>query len=187
MPKAPTSMQIPQSVIQLLPLALTPLAALVPNGIQRGIVLGLAGLYFGGFVVLPNIPSVRMKKLEKHINETVELHAIAIREVDTNPRFVTETSLRLAQIRISESVLRSRMLGARDITWTEYIEHIRCLSFHIGECQREVRDVRTAILTTLESNRQRRYKEDIAQRRTTLDTVFQRGSGRIQKYPTGIV
>ncbi|KAJ7777937.1 hypothetical protein DFH07DRAFT_766158 [Mycena maculata] len=138
---------MPELIIQLLPLALTPPAALVPSGVQRGIVMGFAGLYFGGFVVLPNTPSVRMKKLEKYINETVDLHAIAIREVDRNPRFVTETSLRLAQIRLSESVIRSRMLGARDITAMEYIKHLRCLSFCIGGCQREVRDVRTSILS----------------------------------------
>jgi hypothetical protein len=88
---------MPDLIVQLLPLALTPLAALVPTGIQRWLILTLAALYFGGFVVLPNLPSVRLKKLEKYIDETVQVHAIAVQELEKDPRFVTETSLRVAR------------------------------------------------------------------------------------------
>jgi hypothetical protein len=88
---------MPELILQLLPLALTPLAALVPNGIQRCVVLAFAALYFGVFVVLPNLPSVRLKKLEQYIEETVNIHAIAVQELDKYPRFITETSLKLAQ------------------------------------------------------------------------------------------
>lgn len=86
-----------QLIIQMLPLALTPLAALVPNGIQRYTILGLAALYFGACVVLPNLPSARMKKLEQYIDETAKIHAVVVRELDKNPRFIAEASLRLAQ------------------------------------------------------------------------------------------
>ncbi|KAJ6591199.1 hypothetical protein DFH09DRAFT_1273846 [Mycena vulgaris] len=163
---------MPELILQLLPLALTPLAALVPKGIQRCIILGLAVVYFSGFVVRPNLPSVRMKKLEKYIDETVKIHTIAIRELQESPRFTTEASLRLAQVKFSESVMRSKILAAKDIAWKEYIQYLRFLSFHISQCQENVQDIRNLILVTLESNRQRRYMEDIAQRRTTLETVF---------------
>ena len=88
---------MPDLILQLLPLVLTPLAALVPKGTQRCIILGLAALYFSAFVVRPNLPSVRMRKLEGDIAETVKIHAIAVQELDRNPRFTTEASLRLAQ------------------------------------------------------------------------------------------
>ncbi|KAJ7120970.1 hypothetical protein C8R44DRAFT_787096 [Mycena epipterygia] len=163
----------------MLPLALTPLAALVPNGIQRYIILALAALYFGACVVLPNLPSSRMKKLEQYIDETAKIHAMAVRELDKNPRFIAEASLRLAQVKFAESVLRSKTLGAKDIPWKQYAQYLRCLSLHIGACQRDVHDIRASLLVSihsLECNRQRRYTEDITQRRTTLDTVFLGGS-----------
>ena len=88
---------MPDLIVQLLPLALTPLAALVPNGIQRCIILAFATLYFGGLVVLLNLPSVRLRKLEQYIEETVKIRATAVQELERNPRFVIETGLRLAQ------------------------------------------------------------------------------------------
>ncbi|KAJ7120969.1 hypothetical protein C8R44DRAFT_787091 [Mycena epipterygia] len=160
----------------MLPLALTPLAALVSNGIQRYIILALSALYFGTCVVLPNLPSARMKKLEQYIDETAKIHAVAVRELDKNPRFIAEASLRLAQVKFAESVLRSKTLGAKDIPWKQYAKYLRCLSLHISACQRDVHDIRASLLMTLECNRQRRYTEDITQRRTTLDTAFLGGS-----------
>ncbi|KAJ7847650.1 hypothetical protein B0H13DRAFT_1907221 [Mycena leptocephala] len=165
---------MPELILQLLPLALTPLAALVPNVVQRCIILAFVAFYFGVFVVLPNLrlPSVRLKKLEQYIEETMKIHAIAVQELERNPRFISETSLKLAHIKLSESVLRTKMLGGKDIIWKKYVQHLRGLLFHIGECQRDVQDIRTSILMVLECNRQRRYTEDIAQRRSTLDTTF---------------
>ncbi|KAJ7701841.1 hypothetical protein B0H17DRAFT_1044905 [Mycena rosella] len=167
---------MPELIFQLLPLALTPLAAVVPNGVQRCIILGLAVLYFGVFVVRPNLPSVRMKKLEQYIDETVNMHAISVQELDKNPRFTAEASWRLAKIKFSESVLRSKTLAAKQIAWKDYIQYLRWLSSHIAKCQDDVQDIRTLILATLESNRQRRYMDDIVQRQTTLETVFVSGS-----------
>ncbi|KAJ7507371.1 hypothetical protein B0H11DRAFT_201745 [Mycena galericulata] len=166
---------MPELFLQLLPLALAPLVALVSNGIQRGIILGLAGAYIGWLVLRLNLPNVRMQKLEKYIEDTIEIHATAVRELERDPRFVTETGLRLAQVKLYESVLRSKQISGKDIGWKGYLKHLRCLSFHIGECQREVQNVRTLILATLESSRQRGYKEDIIQRQTTLDTMYLRG------------
>ncbi|KAJ6588553.1 hypothetical protein B0H19DRAFT_1248194 [Mycena capillaripes] len=163
---------MPELIFQLLPLALTPLTALVPNGIQRCIVLALAALYFGGFVVLPNIPSVRLKKLEQYIEETAKIHAIAVQELDKDPRFVTEMSLRLAQVKLSESFLRTKTFNGKNVAWKRYAQYLRGLFFHIGDCQKDVHGIRMSMLMALECNRQRRYTEDIAQRQSTLDTAF---------------
>ncbi|KAJ7026540.1 hypothetical protein C8F04DRAFT_1267909 [Mycena alexandri] len=163
---------MPDLVLQLLPLALAPLAALVPNGVQRGIIFTAAGLYFGGFVVLPNLPSAKMKNLERSIEDTVQIHATAVRELEKNPRFVTELSLRLVQLKFAESTIRSKILTSKDIAWRGYVQHLRGLSVHISECERDARDIRTVALMALECNRQTRYAEDIAQKRTILDTAF---------------
>ncbi|KAJ7792245.1 hypothetical protein B0H14DRAFT_3499447 [Mycena olivaceomarginata] len=139
---------MPDLIVQLLPLALTPLAALVPTGIQRWLILTLAALYFGGFVVLPNLPSVRLKKLEKYIDETVQVHAIAVQELEKDPRFVTETSLRVARIKLSESILRTKTLSGKDVAWKKYAQHLRGLSFHVDECQKDVQEIRMSILVS---------------------------------------
>ncbi len=88
---------MPELIVQLLPLALTPLAALVPENTQRYAILAFAALYFCVAIVLPNLPGIRLKKLERYIEETVKIHAIAVEDLDSNPHFITETSLRLAQ------------------------------------------------------------------------------------------
>ncbi|KAJ7757135.1 hypothetical protein B0H16DRAFT_679273 [Mycena metata] len=166
------TLHMSELVLQFLPLVLAPLAALVPNGVQRYIILALVALSFGAFVVKPNLPSIRMKKLKQFVEETVEIHAVAIKELEKHPRFVTETSLRLAQLRLSESSLRSKMLSSKDVKWRECVRHLRGLSCNISECQRNAQDIQTAIQMALECTRQRRYTEDIAHRRTTLDTAF---------------
>ncbi|KAJ7614621.1 hypothetical protein DFH06DRAFT_1129201 [Mycena polygramma] len=159
-------------VFQLLPLALTPLAALVPQGIQRSIILALTTLYFAGFVVLPNLPTVRLRKLEQYIEETFRVHAVAAQELEKDPRFVVEMSLRLAQVKFSESDLRMKTLDSEDIPWRKYPQHLRGLSFRLSECQRDIRDIHMSILIALERNRQRTYTEDVLRKQTTLDTAF---------------
>ncbi|KAJ7792252.1 hypothetical protein B0H14DRAFT_2932011 [Mycena olivaceomarginata] len=150
---------MPDLTVQLLPLALTPLAAVVPNGIQRWVILTLAALYFGGIC-------------QQYIDETVKVHAIAVQELEKDPRFVTETSLRVARIKLSESILRTKTLSGKDVAWKKYAQHLRGLSFHVDECQKDVQEIRIAILMTLECNRQQRFTEDIAQRRAILDKAF---------------
>ncbi|KAJ6618718.1 hypothetical protein B0H10DRAFT_1947347 [Mycena sp. CBHHK59/15] len=162
---------MPDLLAQLLPLAPTPLVAFIPSNTVRYIALGFAVVYFGGCVVRPGLPSVKMKQLEEYIEETSKIYAKAIRELERNPLFAAQAGLQLAQVKFSESVLRSKTLGAKDVAWRDYFEHLRCLSFYIDECQRQAREL------ALEADRQKRYMEDIAQRRTTLDTTaFPRGS-----------
>ncbi|KAJ7846107.1 hypothetical protein B0H14DRAFT_2584393 [Mycena olivaceomarginata] len=158
---------MPDLTVQLLPLALTPLAAVVPNGIQRWVILTLAALYFGGFVVLPNLPSVKLKKLEQYIDETVKIHAIAVQELEKDPRFVTETSLRVARgvpgLSCRSPSFARRPSVAKIVAWKKYAQHLRGLSFHVDECQKDVQEIRIAIL---------RFTEDIAQRRAILEKAF---------------
>ncbi|KAJ6618712.1 hypothetical protein B0H10DRAFT_1225712 [Mycena sp. CBHHK59/15] len=151
--------------------------AFIPSNTVRYIALGFAVIYFGGCVVHPGLPSVKMKQLEEYIEETSKIYAKAIPELERNPLFTAQAGLELAQVKFSESVLRSKTLGAKDVAWRDYFEHLRCLSFYIDECQRQAREVRTSVLLALEADRQKRYMEDIAQRRTTPDTTaFPRSS-----------
>ncbi|KAK7042276.1 hypothetical protein R3P38DRAFT_2889490 [Favolaschia claudopus] len=164
--------QMPDLVVQLLPLALTPLAGLVPNNIQRSFILTLAVLYFTIFVVLPNRPSIRLQKLEKEIDDTLKIHAMAVQELEGDPCFVAEASLRVAQIKLRESVLRAKVLGGGDVAWRRYPQYLRGLSINIGGCQRDAQKVGALMMTVVEFGRQRKYTEDIAQRQTILETVF---------------
>ncbi|KAJ7326255.1 hypothetical protein DFH08DRAFT_940954 [Mycena albidolilacea] len=91
--------------------SLLPRWQLILNGIQRWVILTLAALYFSGFVVLPNLPSFKLKNLEQFIDETVKIHAIAVQELEKDPRFITETSWRVARIKLSVSILRMKTLG----------------------------------------------------------------------------
>ncbi|KAF8178123.1 hypothetical protein K438DRAFT_1278886 [Mycena galopus ATCC 62051] len=163
---------MPDLIVQLVPLALTPLAALVPNGIQRCVILASGGLYFAGVVALSNLPSVRLKKLEQSIDEIVKLQAIAVQELDKNPRFVTEISLRIAQVKLSESILRTKAFSGKDIVWGEYAQHLRGLWLHFNKCHRSVTEIRLSILMALECNRRREYTQDIAQRQAIFESAF---------------
>ncbi|KAJ7242096.1 hypothetical protein C8J57DRAFT_1726482 [Mycena rebaudengoi] len=166
-------MQIPDLAAQLMPLALTPLAAFIPNAIVRDTALGLSVIYFAGFVVHPNLPSTKMKQLEKRVQDISNIHSILIRELERyDPRATTEASLQLAQIKLSESDLKLKALGVKDIKWNDYFQYLRSLLIHIDECLRDIGNFRNSMLMALESNRQIRYMKDIGQRRSTLDTMF---------------
>ncbi|KAK7042268.1 hypothetical protein R3P38DRAFT_2889445 [Favolaschia claudopus] len=129
---------MPDLVVQLLPLALTPLAGLIPG-------------QYPAFI--------RLQKLEKEIDRTLEIHAMAVRDLR-----VTQVRMKFGakESNCGESVLRAKVLGGGDVAWRGYPQYLRGLSIHIGGCQRDARKVGALMMAT----------EDIAQRQTLLETVF---------------
>ncbi|KAJ7290942.1 hypothetical protein C8J57DRAFT_1270877 [Mycena rebaudengoi] len=113
-----------------------------------------------------------MKQLGEHIQDIAKIHSIAVQDLEHNPHFTTESGLRIRQIKLSESVLRSKTLSAKDIKWKVYPQYFKCLWCNIEECHRQVRDIRTSMLLEMEANYQRKYTMDILQRKATLETMF---------------
>ncbi|KAJ7291029.1 hypothetical protein C8J57DRAFT_1211562 [Mycena rebaudengoi] len=105
---------VPKLLIQIWPLATTPLAAFIPNSVVRDVVSVFAFIYFGAFVMRLNLPDARIKQLGD-IQDITEIHNIAVQKLEHNPHFMMELGLRMRQIEFSESALRSRTLSSKDI------------------------------------------------------------------------
>jgi hypothetical protein len=52
------------------------------------------------------------------------------------------------RIKLSESILRTKTLSGKDVAWKKYAQHLRGLSFHVDECQKDVQEIRIAILVS---------------------------------------
>lgn len=92
-----SEMAVPELLIELLPLTVTPFAAFISSAVARNLVWGLSAIYFCVFVVRPNLPSRQLKDLENHVEDTSHIHDMAIRELRHDPYFMAEAGLRLAQ------------------------------------------------------------------------------------------
>jgi hypothetical protein len=46
------------------------------------------------------------------------------------------------RIKLSVSILRTKTLGGKYVPWKNYPQHLRGLLFHVGECQRDVHEIR---------------------------------------------
>ncbi|KAJ7791567.1 hypothetical protein B0H14DRAFT_3566431 [Mycena olivaceomarginata] len=80
---------------------------------------------------------------------------------------------RLLDAKLSVSKIQTRLLEARSVTtWGEYLEKIKEILQSIEECAKEVKDIETSILLTIEAERQRRLCEGIKEVRETIDATI---------------
>ncbi|KAJ7660422.1 hypothetical protein B0H14DRAFT_3910268 [Mycena olivaceomarginata] len=80
-----------------------------------------------------------------------------------------EYGKRLFDAKLWVSKIQTRLLEARSVkTWGEYLEKVKGILQSIDECAKEVKDIQTSILLTIEAERQRQLCEGIKEVRETI-------------------
>ncbi|KAJ7686623.1 hypothetical protein B0H14DRAFT_3176822 [Mycena olivaceomarginata] len=75
--------------------------------------------------------------------------------------------------KLSVSKIQTHLLEARSVkTWGEYLEKVKEILQSIDECAKEVKDIQTSILLTIEAERQRQLCEGIKEVRETIDATI---------------
>ncbi|KAF7342079.1 hypothetical protein MVEN_01795200 [Mycena venus] len=157
---------------QLLSLASMVIIPFIPNAILRYIMIILAPLSFAGYLVYHNTPDRRVARLDGCVKELNALFDTAAKECCRDPRFIHEGGLRLAEINYAVSTLRSRAISIQYTSWKRYLCHLRAIMSSIEGCRREIEEFRTSISLALEFARQQKYREDIGQMMSILESVF---------------
>ncbi|KAF7342067.1 hypothetical protein MVEN_01794000 [Mycena venus] len=157
---------------QLLSLASMVLIPFIPNDTLRYIMIVFAPLSFAGHLAYHNTPDRRVARLDVCVKELNALFDTAAKECARDPRFMYEGGLKLAETNYAMSTLRSRAISIQYIPWKIYPYHLRAIMSSIEECRRKMEELQTLILLALEFARQQKYREDIEQRISALESVF---------------
>ncbi|KAJ7290952.1 hypothetical protein C8J57DRAFT_1491477 [Mycena rebaudengoi] len=136
---------------QVLSIGLVTLAAFIPNDTLRYTVLVVTSLAISAYLVHHSTPCAQVKKAETSLKGIEALFSAVMKECVSDPRFIAEKGLRLATAKLSVSLLRTRLMVTKNITWKEYPSYLKNILLSIEECRREVGQSRSSMLVRHES------------------------------------
>ncbi|KAJ7858602.1 hypothetical protein B0H14DRAFT_650369 [Mycena olivaceomarginata] len=134
--------------------------ALVAGNAFPYILLGLGAGLFTIYAAKRQTPLYKLGRVEDTIivTEKIQQHAKANGARDQVKWL--EYRQRLLDAKLSASKIQTRLLEARSIkTWEEYLEKVKKNLQNIDECTKEVKDIQTSILLTIEAERQHQLCE----------------------------
>ncbi|KAJ7885877.1 hypothetical protein B0H14DRAFT_3733386 [Mycena olivaceomarginata] len=147
--------------------------ALVAGNTFPYTLLGIGAASLTVYAVNRQTPSAKLGRVEDAIiaTEKIQQHAKANGARDQVKWL--EYGKRLLDAKLSASKIQTRLLKARSVkTWGEYLEKVKAILQSIDECAKEVKDIQTSILLTIETERQRQLCEGIKEVRETIDATI---------------
>ncbi|KAJ7457101.1 hypothetical protein FB451DRAFT_1275930 [Mycena latifolia] len=145
--------------------------SLVAGNTSRYIGLGLASASLGVYAAHHQSPSQKLARLEDALMATEEILEHAKLDCARNRVELMESETQLLQAKLAVSKIQSQMLEARDTTWNEYFQNIIGIWKSIKKCEKDIKQIQTSTLLTIEAERQRRLSEGIKESREILDAV----------------
>ncbi|KAJ6578701.1 hypothetical protein DFH09DRAFT_1310679 [Mycena vulgaris] len=139
---------------------------------MRYIGLGLATASLLIYAAHYQSPSQTFDRLENSIKVTEEILEGAKMDCARDQVELMRRENRLRQAKILASKIQSRMLEAEDTTWEEYFQAIRGIMQSIDKCRREVKEIQTSTLLTIEAERQRKLSEGIKESREVISAIL---------------
>ncbi|KAJ7353229.1 hypothetical protein DFH08DRAFT_804807 [Mycena albidolilacea] len=146
-----------------MPSIILPGLALVAGNATPYTLLGLGAVSLAVYAINRQTPSAKLGRVEDAIivTEKIQQHAKANSARDQ------------VNAKLSASKIQTRLLEARSIkTWGEYLEKVKGILQSIDKCAKEVKDIQTSILLTIEAERQRQLCKGIKEVRETIDATI---------------
>ncbi|KAJ7489421.1 hypothetical protein FB451DRAFT_1362307 [Mycena latifolia] len=159
-PVSPMRDIIPQLQSSILLAALS----LIPNDTLRYTLLEIAACLALLYVVHLKRPSTQLRQLEDIVQTTEGVLGDAKLYCPRDLLGLVEKGLRIKR---SASMIQCRLLEANTVTWKKY----RLLSRDISDCTKKVKEIRTAVQLIVETERQRKYTDDISETVIILTNV----------------
>ncbi|KAJ6535844.1 hypothetical protein DFH09DRAFT_1091620 [Mycena vulgaris] len=128
--------------------------SLVPLNIFRYIGLRVAAVSGVIYTAYYRHPSMRIGRLDNMLSATTDILARAKSHCIRDRSNLADNERRLLRI-------QSRLLEARDAPWKLYFQTIREIWLTLNKCERQVREIRTSTLLTIEAEHQRKLAEHI--------------------------
>ncbi|KAJ6531382.1 hypothetical protein DFH09DRAFT_1183494 [Mycena vulgaris] len=156
--------------------------SLVPLNIFRYVGLGAAAASGVIYVAHYHHPSTRLGRLNNMLSTTTDILACAKSHCLRDHLNLADDEHCLLRAKLSASRIQSRLLEARDAPWKLYFQTIRAIWLSLNKCERQVREIRTSTLLTIEAEHQRKLAEHIKESREIVNTVVH--SPRHNKWAT---
>ncbi|KAJ7353232.1 hypothetical protein DFH08DRAFT_61841 [Mycena albidolilacea] len=156
-----------------MPSIILPGLALVAGNASPYTLLGLGAASLAVYAANRQTPSAKLGRVEDAIiaTEKIQQHAKANGARDQVKWL--EYGKRLLDAKLSASKIQTRLLEAHSVkTWWEYLEKVKEILQSINKCAKEVKNIQTSILLTIEAERQRQLCEGIKEVRETIDATI---------------
>ncbi|KAF7356277.1 hypothetical protein MVEN_00959500 [Mycena venus] len=154
--------------------------SLVPE--NRYILLGLSLASLITYAANRQRPLHKLGQVEGMIKVVEETLERAQANSARNHVEVMDETSRLLEAKISASKIQDRLLKTQSVTtWNEFVEYLqdlREITQSISQCAKEVKEVRTSILLTIEAERRRQFSERIKECHEILDSVVSSSARR---------
>ncbi|KAF7364808.1 hypothetical protein MVEN_00350900 [Mycena venus] len=133
------------------------LVSLISNDPLRYTVVGLTASLGVLYAVHLKRPSVQLNQLEDIVKQTEEIIQGAKLFSSRDFLSLTDSGVRLLEIKRSASMIKCRILNTDSSSWKKY----RLLSRDIANCAVRTKKIRTAVQLIIEAEHQRKFTEDI--------------------------
>ncbi|KAF7356285.1 hypothetical protein MVEN_00960300 [Mycena venus] len=149
---------------------------------NRWILLGLGSATLIIYVANRQRPSHQLGQVEDAVKVAEETLECAKTNCTRNQMELMDGMRRLLKAKISASEIRAQLMDTHCITtwkeFAEYVEEMRGITQSISQCAKEVKEVHTSTLRTIEAERRRQFSEGIKECNEILDTVISSPMGR---------
>ncbi|KAJ7799797.1 hypothetical protein B0H14DRAFT_3156332 [Mycena olivaceomarginata] len=143
---------------------------------NRYIALGLGSTTLIIYAANRQRPTRKLGRVERKIQACEETLKHAKSNCTRNHVELTDGTRRLLEAKLSASKIRSRLLETHSVTtWEELVEYLQNLHEivqKIKQCAKDVKEIQTSTLLTIEAERQRQFFEGIKELREIHDTVI---------------
>ncbi|KAF7356365.1 hypothetical protein MVEN_00968900 [Mycena venus] len=148
--------------------------SIVPG--NRYILLGLISVTLIIYAVNSQRPSHKLRLVEEAIKVAEEILERAQWNCSRNQVELMDETTHLLKAKISASEIRSRLLETDGVTtWKEfvkYLQSLRDITQKMKQCAKEVKEIQTSILRTIEAERRRKISEGVQESQEILDTLI---------------
>ncbi|KAJ7143818.1 hypothetical protein C8R44DRAFT_758967 [Mycena epipterygia] len=142
---------------------------LIPSNVFHYVALGTAAITLPIYATYYLHPSTHLGRVNSAIIATTEILTWAKSECTRNHFDLAEKEGRLLQAKLAVSKIRSHLLEARGTSWKIYYQKIRAISQSLDKCERQLREIETAILLIIETEEERELIENINKTREIVN------------------
>ncbi|KAF7356279.1 hypothetical protein MVEN_00959700 [Mycena venus] len=146
--------------------------SLVPE--NRYIVLTLGSATLIIYAANRQRPSHKLSRIEDAIQVAEETLERAKADCARKHMELVDGARRLLKAKLSASIIQAQLLEPRSITtrkeFVEYLRKVKGIMQSINQCAKDVKEIQTSTLLTIEAERQRKLSEEIKEAGEIFDT-----------------
>ncbi|KAJ7652249.1 hypothetical protein B0H17DRAFT_1215032 [Mycena rosella] len=145
--------------------------SVLPGNSVRYIGLGLASASLGVYAAYYYSPSQKLARLEDAITVAENVLARARLDCTRNQVELMDRASCILETKLSASKIRTQILEGRDSTWGNYSHAIGGIIRRIDMCAKDIKEIQSATMLTIETERQRKLCEGIKESKEVLNMI----------------